>query len=407
MDPQLASDADTNTVPIRKVPTLAPAPAPAYSPPIQEGATPVAAAESARRDDGSADLDSPPVATCKAPALVAVPCPRCGGTLVSPSSLGWCQKCGYCESLEFEAGPLATLSTGRQKPSPLGTFEILEMLRETPRWVWVLLGGVVGIALASLAADFFLEEDCLERAIYTTAQLGVGLLVLIAAQIWAAVWVGVATEEEISPKDFILPFRLWSIAIGCLPRSKKPITVAVWGVAVMISAVLLVGGLDFWWEVYNPKKFAPPPSGNMASAAVEDGQADKSLEDKLKEAAKYPDKNKADDDKKKSKIDRRPTVDCVIIGYLLDNDQLTGLVLARAKAGRLVYAGVVRKGFEKESRALLKQLAAVRQEKPYISGIPINAIWVNPEVICRIHQSGTGVDGQLVSPSFKEMAKRK
>jgi hypothetical protein len=402
MDPQLTADADTNTVPIRKVPTPAPAPEPAYSPPVPEHATPVVVAESSRRTNFALDRDSSPAAR-QAPAPAAAPCPHCGGTLVSPGSLGWCQKCGYCESLEFEAGPLTAAA---RKPSPLGTFEILDMIRETPRWVWVLLGGVVGVALISLAADFLLEEDCLERAIYTTAQIGVGLLMVLAAQIWAGVWVGVATEEEIGPKDFILPFRLWSIAIGCLPRSRKPIILAGWGVAVMICAVLLIGGLDFWWEVYNPKKFAPPPSGNMASAAVEDGQQDKAWDQKLKDVAKLSEKTK-EDEKKKSKIDRRPTVDCVIIGYLLDNDQLTGLVLARARAGRLAYAGVVRTGFEKVSRPLLKQLAALRQEAPYISGLEINAIWVTPEVVCQIHQSGTDASGLLASPNFKEVSKKK
>ncbi len=407
MDPQFAADADTNTVPVRKVPTLSPAPEPAYRAPVEERTTAVTAAASPRPAGPSTHRDPPPPAARKTPERAAVPCPRCGNPLTSPGSLGWCQKCGYCESLEFEAGSLTTMSTTARKPSPLGTFEILDMVRETPRWVWVLLGGVVVIALISLAADFILEEDCLERAIYTTAQIGVGLLMVLGAQIWAGVWVGVATEEEVGPKDFILPFRLWAIAIGCLPRSRKPITLAVWGVAVMVCAVLLVGGLDFWWEVYNPKKFAPPPSRNVAAPAVEDGQQDKSMEDKLKEASKYPEKNKEAEDKKKSKIDRRPTVPCVIIGYLLDNDQLTGLLVARARAGRLVYAGIVRKGFEKDARDLLKQLAAIRQDQPYISGLGINAIWVGPQVVCDIHQSGTDANGLLASPNYKALVKGK
>ncbi len=404
---KLAPDTDTNTLPIRKAPASALAPEPAYRPPVEDCATAVAAAGPLPRTNENTDVNTPPPAPHKTPEQAAVPCPRCGHPLISPGSLGWCQKCGYCKSLEFEAASLTTLSTTARKPSSLGTFEILDMVRETPRWVWVLLGGVVVIALLSLAADFMLEEDCLERAIYTTAQIGVGFLMVLGAQIWAGVWVGIATEEEVGPKDFILPFRLWAIAIGCLPRSRKPVTLAVWGVAIMVCAVVLVGGLDFWWEVYNPKKFAPPPPSIMAAAAVEDGQQDKSLEDKLKEAAKYPEKNKEAEDKKKSKIDRRPTVPCVIIGYLLDNDQLTGLLVARARAGRLVYAGIVRKGFEKDARALLTQLAAIRQEKPYISGLEVNAIWVSPQVVCDVHQSGTDANGLLASPNYKALVKGK
>jgi hypothetical protein len=340
----------------------------------------------------------------KAAERATVPCPRCGAALTNPGSLGWCQKCGYCQSLDEET--VAVQMSQRRKPSPLGTFEILEMIQETPRWVWVLLGGVVVIALISLAANSFLDEDCLERAIYTTAQIGVGLLMFIAAQIWAGIWVGVATEEEIGPKDFILPFRLWAITISSLPRSRKPITLAAWAVAVMVFAVLLVGGLDFWWELYNPKRFAPPPSRSMASPALEDGDPNKSLEDKLKEATGYGENNKDAEDKKKSKIDRRPTVPCVIIGYLLENDQLTGLVLARPRGERLFYAGVVRKGFEKDARAILKQLTTLRQEEPYIAGLEIKAIWVNPQVVCEIHQSGTDSNGLLASPNYKQLVKK-
>ncbi len=403
MDPRLAVNADTNTIPIRKSPTTSPgAERPGSS--SGRGGAPAGAAGGLGQAGTAVDPHPTVPAARQTPAAGVVPCPRCGAALVNPGSLGWCQKCGYCQSLEEEA-PLTSRMNQRKAPSTLGALEILDLIRETPRWLQILLAGVVVIAVLSLIPNHFLDEDCLERAIYTTVQIGVGLLMCIGATIWVGVWIGVATEEEIGPKDFILPFRMWSIVFGSLPRSRKPVTLGAWGVAVQVCAVLLIGGLDFWWEVYNPKRFAPPPSKSMAGA-VEDGQQDKEWDPKLKDLAERAEKDKAEK-KQESKIDRRPTVPCVIIGYQVDNNQLTGLVLARARGERLVYAGVVRRGFEKVAGALAKQLAGIRQEEPYLPGLEVDAIWVTPEVVCAVHQSGTDASGLLASPNFKELVKAK
>src|SRR5258708_5777213 len=52
------------------------------------------------------------------------PCPRCGGKLVNPTSLGWCPTCGYCRSLAEDGAkiPLSTEPAARQT-SPLGIVE--------------------------------------------------------------------------------------------------------------------------------------------------------------------------------------------------------------------------------------------------------------------------------------------
>lgn len=403
MDPRLAANTDTNTIPIRKSPTISPPP---ERPGNSSGRGGAAAGAGGGLGQAGTAVDLNPTAPAgrQTPAAGTVPCPRCGAALVNPGSLGWCQKCGYCQSLEEEAPPTNQLNQ-RRAPSPLGMLELWDLIRETPRWLQILLAGVVVIVVLSLIPNHFLDEDCLARAVYTTVQIGVGVLMCIAATVWACVWIGVATEKEISPKDFILPFQMWSVAFGYLPRSRKPVTCLAWGVAVQLCAVLLIGGLDFWWEVYNPKHFAPPPSRSM-TGVTPDGQEDKEWDPKLKDLPERGEKEKKEE-KKESKIDRRPTVPCVIIGYQVVNDQLSGLVLARARNGRLVYAGVVRRGFEKVAPALVKQLAGIRQEEPYLPGLEVEAIWVTPEVVCAVHQSGTDASGLLASPNFKELVKAK
>jgi hypothetical protein len=389
---------------MRKSPTASPAPERPGSAPARGSVSGAAAAGGSRQAGIAQEVASTTAAGRKSPAQATAPCPRCGAALVNPGSLGWCQKCGYSQSLEEEA-PVTSRMNQRRAPSRLGMLELWDLIRETPRWLRILLAGVVVIAVLSLIPNHFLDEDCLERAIYTTVQIGVGLLMCIGATIWACVWIGIATEKEISPKDFILPFQMWSVAFGYLPRSRKPVTCLAWGVAVQVCAVLLIGGLDFWWEVYNPKRFAPPPSRSMDGVTPE-GQEDKEWDPKLKDLKERAEKEKKEE-KKESKIDRRPTVPCVIIGYQVDNNQLTGLVLARARGERLIYAGVVRRGFEKAAASLVKQLEGLRQEEPYLPGLEISAVWVNPEVVCAVHQSGTDAAGLLASPNFKELVKAK
>src|SRR5438105_11856911 len=57
-----------------------------------------------RRPDGPAPGQAPEPAADQAanqgkPGRGVTTCPRCGGKLVDPDGLGWCQRCGYCHSL--------------------------------------------------------------------------------------------------------------------------------------------------------------------------------------------------------------------------------------------------------------------------------------------------------------------
>src|SRR5947209_18438152 len=46
-------------------------------------------------------------------------CPKCQGPLVSPETLGWCQKCGYCRSLEEDKARVRLERPNRLfKPAP-------------------------------------------------------------------------------------------------------------------------------------------------------------------------------------------------------------------------------------------------------------------------------------------------
>jgi len=123
----------------------------------------------------------------------------------------------------------------------------------------------------------------------------------------------------------------------------------------------------------------------------------------LKQLADKQDLTKKKDDplKDDDAVDNRPKVQCVVIGYMVSNKQLSGLVLGMLDNERLSYAGTVEKGFsEEQSKEILQKLATAVRATPLIKGLNMAATWVKPAVFCEVHHSGTDKDGKLIKPRF-------
>lgn len=358
-------------------------------------------------------LDAPRSTPGAPSGSAALPCPRCGQKLIDPDSLGWCPKCGYCRSLEeaaVKAPALAPVGTAH-KPSQLGVVEFYQLVANLPGWFWVVVVMAGLVLVASLAADFFLPDNSLARAIWCSVQFFLGLVLIFAAQVWAMMLV-VADDDKLGPKDLFVSFRLWRVTLAQLPATRKPVWLGTWGLSAMLCAVFVVGGYSYWYRFYQPKKRANNTLRDIAAMAQAAGTNDRSLEDSVKDFADSQDLTKKkndekDKDKDKPKVDRRPTEQCVIIGYTLDPEtkNLSGLVLARSVGGRLRYGGVVRRGWTPEaSKQLLNRLARLKRAEPLIRSLNLpDAVWVNPALFCEIHQSGYDDEGRLRDPNFKEL----
>src|SRR5262245_63377462 len=86
-------------------------------------------------------------------------CPRCGSRLISPESLGLCEKCGYCRSLEetrFRGRASDKSGGGHQRVSLVEFFEALGQL---PEWSWVLLCGVACTVAVSVLGMYLLPPQ--------------------------------------------------------------------------------------------------------------------------------------------------------------------------------------------------------------------------------------------------------
>jgi len=296
-------------------------------------------------------------------------------------------------------------------PSLLGVVEFAEVLGKLPRWLWVLLGGTVIVVVISLAANFVLPDDSLVRALWSSVQLGLGLLGILAAQIWAFLLIAPETEH-LSSKDLILSTRLWTITLRRLPETQAKLWLGAWSFGGALCAVFLVGGFSYWYQFYKPKRIADK---GLIQAIADQAQKlnkkkNQTMEEALDELAKNtPDLNKKKEEAK-AKEDNRPVQDCVIVGYTVENDQqlrrerVTSLVVATLVDGKIKFAGVVRRGFDSQSSdELLKRLAPLVQAEPFIRGLNTQAIWVKPQVFCEVRQSGFDRDGRLKDPSFKDL----
>jgi hypothetical protein len=324
--------------------------------------------------------------------------------------LGWCPSCGYCKSLEEDGDKIAVgaPSTPRQ-PSALGLVECIDMLSKLPVWLWVLLGGTIIVAVISIAANSVLPADSLARALWSSIQLGIGLLGLLAAQIWAFVILAPETDH-LSAKDMILSARLWNMLCRRLPQSQRQVWLGGWSTAAMLGAIFLVGGFSYWYQFYKPKRIADTSLVQAIANAVKGKGKNKSLEESIEEFAGSQNPLEKKDKKPEEQEDKRPTQQCVILGYTSENDSeqrkeiVTSLALATVKDGKLTYVGVVRRGFSApNSEELLRRLTPLVQPEPFLRGLTLQVTWVKPQVYCEVHQSGFDVDGHLKSPRYKDL----
>jgi hypothetical protein len=349
----------------------------------------------------------------RAPASTpSVPCPRCGGRLSNPEGLGWCPACGYCRSLQENPDQAAVgAPKAAHRPSPLGIVEFIEVVSKLPVWLWVLLGGTTIIVVISVAASCVLPEDSLGRALWSSIQLGVGFLGLFAAQVWAFLLIA-PESEHLSAKDLIVSPRLWSMTCRRLPASQRQVWLGGWSVATMLSALFLVGGLSYWYQFYKPKKLAERNLIQAIANAAKGKGKNKSLEESIKDFASSQDlsKNKEEAKKPKPEVDKRPTEQCVILGYTVEDDTelgkrvVTSLALATLVGGKLKYVGLVRRGISPQaSDELLRRLTPLVQPEPFVPGLKLQVTWVKPQAYCEVHQSGFDIDGHLRSPRYKDL----
>jgi hypothetical protein len=185
-----------------------------------------------------------------APAA-ATGCPRCKKPLVDPNGLGWCQACGYCRSLAE-----CKLNTDIPAPSePSALMSTGGVIRQTPLWFWVTLLGTTTIVIGTILGERFTNWTDLHRAVFCTIQVLTGVAFMLVGQFLGLLRVA-PDDPSISFKDAVFPFRLYGLIFKHLPDTRVAVYLGVWGLAAVITASIVVGGMGHWFT-YLPNKTRP------------------------------------------------------------------------------------------------------------------------------------------------------
>ncbi len=338
-----------------------------------------------------------------APVPAIEPCPRCGGRLINPESLGVCESCGFCRSLS------ATGLQLRPQPAPVQSRLWLLQLVQPAEWIGIVLGGLAAIGLVSAVAARCLPVDSPQLTIWSTLQFSAGILSFLTAQAWALVLV-LPKDASLGFTDLLLPFRLWRRAARRLPETRGPISLALWGAALATCALAFLGHVSFRPSDYQREtavkgpwhSFLPQPELREAAKNWDDDR-DKSVWDSA--SANLDGRadlaTKADED---GSNDTRPTVQCAILGFVPEADGTPAtLVLGAAHDGQFRYAGLARHGFQDNYELLERLQPLMRRETSVRGANGLRAIWVTPAMFCEVQHSGQDEQGVLRDPRIKTL----
>ena len=178
---------------------------------------------------------------------ISADCPRCSKPLIDPQGLGWCKACGYCHSLQ-EGESKATPEAASQ-PTTIGATGSAFM--QLPAWMWITLAGIVMIVCLSIGLGRSVPLKPLERALVTTVGTAIGLAIMLLGQFIGLMRVA-PDDPSLTFNDVVFPFRLYGIVMKRLPLTQMTLYLGTWGLALIISLNVCVGGVTHWLT-YLPK----------------------------------------------------------------------------------------------------------------------------------------------------------
>jgi hypothetical protein len=353
---------------------------------------------------GSAGIDAKAVAQELTQA--AKPgCPQCGST--EPWGLAsWCPRCGYYPALGKQVGPLppAVDESEATAAPPLWTL--------VPRWGWILGAGVVAIIAVSIVGRLCTPDDSWARTYWALGQIVVGLVTCCVAHAWSYM-VAITKTDRFGVFDiFLKPGAIWGTTLQRLPQTVRQLWLGSWGLSAVLFAMIVVGGLRYSaiFDDWGFKKTAAP---NLVKAVSEKAQAHKgnatsdSMEGAIKDFTGEADVDnlakKVEPKPVPAPVEKRETLDCLIIGYTQAEGSATfsHLLLASLVNGKLKFVGLVSQGLSDETRTELhQQLITLRRETPFVR-CNFSGKWVQPALMCRVSYKSWPTGGRLQEARFE------
>ncbi len=205
-------------------------------------------------------------------------CPQCGSDADWTIST-WCEACGYYPAAgQFVGTPADALEAEEE--------EVYENWWEAvPSWLWVLIGGTVGIFVISVAVRIFFEESPV-RVWWTAVQLGGGVVAFAVSHLLAYLYAA-PNSDRIGPLDaFMKPIATWQPVLQSLPKKVRLLWSVTWGLTAALTAFFLIDGIDYQAIVDNYAQAATEKKqtkANTIAAIVQTAKSAAKVEDRLPE----------------------------------------------------------------------------------------------------------------------------
>ena len=232
-----------------------------------------------------------------------------------------------------------------------------------PRWAWLMMASVLAVFVESAAVRLLTPDGSFVRSAWSGAQFLTGLVAFFGCQ-FAGFWIMMRDDSTATVLDAILkPFKVAGVLFRGLPKRFWIVNTGVCGLVAVLAAVCIIGSVPYhvlWsWTV--------------------DYRSSSHLEDALSRQGGGSEVVEQQEELK------RTTINCLIIGYQLNEDGNLGSVLvAREHNGRLRYVGgIPPTGESAQLFELREQLLGATQNTP-VMPMEFTANWVAAKYSCEI-----------------------
>ena len=373
-------------------------------------------------------------------AATAETCPRCHTTTPWGES-SWCPDCGYYPAVDANAQNGQSWADSLPDLPQESPEDDRAGLAAIPAWLWIMLGGIVGITAFSVVVRTSLPDDVDTRGAIALTQLIVGALSMLAAHLIAG-FVAMKSDRRINFNDIMLSwFNVWQPTISNLPDTSKRIWAMVWGMVAVLTSTTIIGGIDYGAPFrtheapdIKPMNVIGTVAGAAAAQAKAQGDQDaslgqalgdlksqvdqaqlanngppKSMKDALNELGDMEDQMKAMEDALDDAAaiageedGVMKTINCFVYGVTTDRRNIpeTFLFAANTRGQDQHVAEIKTTDLPRDTfRTLAVRLYKAVRKSPVIPS-QRKAVWVNPVVSCRLKFRSFTEDGELVNAEF-------
>lgn len=320
--------------------------------------------------------------------------PTCGkcGTFESWGTGTWCPVCGYYPKFDEAPEEIDRSLQGTEEVVCENWWEVI------PRWAWILIGGAVAILVGSIAVRVYYHFYGGRRGYWATRQLFLGCAITIAAHCRAA-FIGLNKDHKLTPSDvFIAPIATWNRSIKMLPKSRIQIWMAGWGIMLMVTAMVIIGGIRYSavFDDWGFKSEKPDLMPDQIARGIGGGRGKQGLSKLEQMPVVMPNAPEG------------PFVECVVYGYFPDPEgkRIFDTVLFAGSTERepvhiasLEFAEIPKK-HQRQVSVLLRER---RVDEPFVDS-SYDAIWVEPSIVCKINYSSLTPGGRLQDAEFAKVA---